>query len=195
MKQPRIHAYIRVSTSNGQKLDSQETALQQYASIRGWPSITWHIDKASGAKADRQGLDNLMALVRKGKVDIILSYKIDRLGRSLSHLALIIEELNKYGVALIIPSQGIDTSNDNPAGRLQLNILQAIAEFERSLIQERVKAGLEAAKARGVKLGRRNTTEIYKQDAIELRQQGLSMRKIASELDLSPATVHRLLRN
>ena len=92
--------------------------------------------------------------IRSGKIERLLVFKLDRLGRSLTHLALILDELNRLRVPLIASSQGIDTSDDNPAGRLQLGVLMAVAEFERGIIKERVNAGLSAAKARGVQLGR-----------------------------------------
>jgi len=95
-----------------------------------------------------------MGLVYRAKVDVVLTYKLDRLARSLSQLAYIIAELQRCHVALVCPSQGIDTSNSNPAAQLQINILAAVAQFERELITERVKAGVNAAKQRGVKLGR-----------------------------------------
>ncbi len=112
------------------------------------------VDQISGAKFTRVGLDRMMRAVRKGTVTVILAVKLDRLGRSLPHLAQMIGELDKNKVALICTSQGIDTSHDNPAGRLQMHVLMAVAEFERSLIRERTKAGLVAAKSRGAKIGR-----------------------------------------
>ena len=90
-----------------------------------------------------------MSLIRRGKVDVVVCFKLDRLGRSLSHLAQLIDEFSAHKVALVVPGQGIDTSQDNPAGKLQLHILCAMAEFERSLIHERVHAGLRAAKREG----------------------------------------------
>src|SRR5690349_3624511 len=95
--------------------------------------------------------------MRAGNVERLVVYKLDRLGRSLTHLALILDEMNRMKVPLIASSQGIDTSNDNPAGRLQLAVLMAVAEFERGIIRERVNAGLAAAKSRGVRLGRPKT--------------------------------------
>lgn len=87
-----------------------------------------------------------MAAVRRGKVDIVVCFKLDRLGRSLSHLAQIIDEFSAHKVALVVPAQGIDTSEGNPAGKFQLHILCAVAEFEREIIRERVNAGLAAAR-------------------------------------------------
>ena len=107
-------------------------------------------------------------------MDVILCFKLDRLGRSLPHLAQIVSELTAHRVALVCPSQGIDTSTLNPAGQLQLNILMAVAEFERAIIRERVTAGLRAAKANGVKLGRRETLSEHLPAVAELLKQGLS---------------------
>ena len=112
-----------------------------------------YTDTISGAKFTRTGLDRLMADVRKRRIDTILCTKLDRLGRSLPHLAQIIFELDGNGVALVCSSQPIDTSDENPAGRLIMHVLMAVAEFERSLIRERTRAGLKVARAKGVKLG------------------------------------------
>jgi DNA invertase Pin-like site-specific DNA recombinase len=98
-----------------------------------------------------------MKLVRRKKVDVIVCYKLDRLGRSLPHLAQIISELDQHNISLVATSQGIDTNHDSPAGRLQMHVLIAVAEFERSLIVERVRAGQAAARAKGVKFGRTAT--------------------------------------
>src|SRR5207248_5657068 len=102
----------------------------------------------------RTGLDQMMGEIRRGRLDVVLCYKLDRLGRSLVSVAQLIGEMIANGVSLVIPGQGIDTSSDNSAARLQLNILIAVAEFERDIIRERTKAGLAAARARGTRLGR-----------------------------------------
>lgn len=149
----KIALYYRVSTSD-QTTDPQRRELLDYCSRRGWENLTEYADKMSGAKFTRFGLERLMADVRAGKIDILLCVKLDRLGRSLPHLAQLIAELHSHRVAMIATSQGIDTSHDNPAGRLQMHVLMAVAEFERSLIRERTKAGLANAVANGAKLGR-----------------------------------------
>src|SRR6185436_5151816 len=147
----KVAIYTRVSTDK-QTHDSQLNELREYCQRRGWPNVTEYADIISGAKFSRQGLDRLMTEVRRGRLDVIVCFKLDRLGRSLAHLAQIVAELTAHRVALVCPSQGIDTSSHNPASQLQLNILMAIAEFERSVIRERVAAGLRAAKANGTKL-------------------------------------------
>lgn len=193
MQQPRVAGYLRVSTDQ-QIHDSQEVELEDYCLRRGWTNVEWYRDTASGAKQDRQGLSELMQRVRRGKVDIILAFKLDRIARSLGHLAQVIAELQLHRVALVCPSQGIDTSNNNPAAHLQLNILACVAQFERELITERVKSGLAAAKARGVKVGRPTTPDGRKQQVIELRQQGVTARQISEKLKMPYSSVTETLR-
>ena len=149
----RIAVYLRVSTDQ-QSHSSQQTELEEYCARKGWSDVQWFIDTASGAKQDREALNRLMEHVRRGKIDVVLAFKLDRLARSLSHLAQLLAELQAHHVALVCPGQGIDTSNANPAAQLQINILAAVAQFERELIVERVKAGVKAAQQRGVKMGR-----------------------------------------
>jgi DNA invertase Pin-like site-specific DNA recombinase len=132
--------------------------------------------------------------IRAGKIERLIVYKLDRLGRSLTHLALILDELNRLKVPLIASSQGIDTSDDNPAGRLQLGVLMAVAEFERGIIKERVNAGLAAAKARGVQLDRPATINGRAHEVRRLKAQRLGLRAIARELQMPPSSVHKALR-
>ncbi len=189
----KVAIYSRVSTDK-QTHDSQLNELRDHCQRRGWTKIVEHTDTISGSKFSRQGLDALMADVRRGRVDVVLCFKLDRLGRSLPHLAQIIGELTASRVALVCPSQGIDTSGMNPAAQLQLNILMAVAEFERSIIRERVNAGLKAAKARGTKLGRPETLSQYANDVIAQRKAGKSMRKIAGDTGLPLASVAKILK-
>ena len=133
----------------------------------------------------------MMTEVRRGRLDVVLCYKLDRLGRSLVSVAQLIGEMLANKVALVIPGQGIDTSSDNSAARLQMNILIAVAEFERDIIRERTKAGLAAARARGIRLGRppvEITPQARKQLARFIRcpegSNGNTYRALASELGL-----------
>lgn len=185
--------YIRVSTE-AQRTDSQEMELKRYCRQRGWTNLTYYVDKICGAKASRPQLDRMMQDIRAGQVERLVVYKLDRLGRSLTHLALILDELNRLRVPLIASSQGIDTSDDNPAGRLQLGVLMAVAEFERGIIKERVNAGLAAAKARGVQLGRPATINGRTTEVSKLKAQGLGLRAIARELKMPPSSVHKALK-
>ena len=186
-------AYIRVGIDN-QRTDSQEMELKRYYRQRGWKDLTFYVDRICGAKASRPQLDRMMQDIRAGKIERLIVYKLDRLGRSLTHLALILDELNRLKVPLIASSQGIDTSDDNPAGRLQLGVLMAVAEFERGIIRERVNAGLAAAKARGVQLGRLATINGCADEVRRLKAQGLGRRAIARELNMPPSSVHMALQ-
>ena len=148
--------YLRVSTE-GQTVEPQRLELSHYAATRKWIITSEFADVISGTKVSREALDRLMAAVRRGEVQTVLVVKLDRLARSLQHFAGLIAEFKKHNVALVCPGQGIDTSTSNPAGRLQMNVLAAVAEFERDIIVERTKAGLAAARARGTKLGHAST--------------------------------------
>ena len=164
--------YIRVSTQE-QRTDSQDQELRRYCRQRGWKNLSIYVDKICGAKTSRPELERLMQDIRAGTVERLVVYKLDRLGRSLTHLALVLDELNRVQVPLIASSQGIDTSNDNPAGRLQLGVLMAVAEFERGIIKERVNIGIAAAKTRGVKFGRPATIKGRVAEVQKLKAKGL----------------------
>jgi DNA invertase Pin-like site-specific DNA recombinase len=195
MSVKRIAIYGRVSTA-AQSHASQIREVRRYVKRR-WPNaeVTEYLDKASGTRFSRTALDELMAKVRKGQLDVIGVYKLDRLGRSLQHLAQLISEFERHGTALVATSQGIDTSETNPAGRLQMHVLAAVAEFERSVIVERINAGLIAARDRGTKLGR--SPKLYKHhDAVhKLSRRGLSGRKIAAQLKIPAGSVFALMRD
>lgn len=184
--------YTRVSTDK-QVHDSQLLELRQYCQRRNWPDVIEYADTISGSKFTRQGLDTLLAQVRKGRIARIVVFKLDRLGRSLPHLAQIVSELTANGTALICTSQGIDTSDSNPAGRLQLGVLMAVAEFEREIIRERVNAGLVAAKARGAKLGRPATLDNHREAVAALVAQGKGARLISRELGLPLSSTFKLI--
>ena len=188
----RIALYYRVSTDD-QTTEPQRLELHDYCNRRGWPIAAEYSDTASGAKFTRTGLDGLMKAVRKRRIDVILCVKLDRLGRSLPHLAAIISELDGNGVALVCSSQSIDTSDENPAGRLIMHVLMAVAQFERSLIQERTRAGLRVARAKGVRLGRPNSLNPHYNDVARLRSEGKSGRLIGEELGIPSSTVFKII--
>jgi DNA invertase Pin-like site-specific DNA recombinase len=196
MKTKRLVIYGRVSTAE-QRHDSQIAEVQDYCARRWGDDITVTVitDTASGAKTSRKGLDQVMQLVRRNKVDVVACFKLDRLGRSLPHLAQIITELDQHNIAIVATSQGIDTNQDSPAGRLQMHVLMAVAEFERSLIVERVRAGQAAARAKGVKFGRPSTLSQHRETVLELLSKGLSCRRIAAKTSIPLGSVFRLSRS
>jgi len=195
MKLRRIVIYGRVSTAD-QSHESQLREVREYC-CRRWESATISTitDTASGTRTAREGFDQLMRLVRRGRVDVVACFKLDRLGRSLPHLAQIIGEFDSHGVAIVATSQGIDTNQDSPAGRLQMHVLMAVAEFERSLIVERVRAGQAAARAKGVKFGRPPTLWQRKSEVVELLRKGMSCRKVAAETGLPLGSVFNISRS
>jgi len=184
--------YLRVSTES-QRTDMQFRDLKAYCQQRKWKDMVCYSDKISGGKNSRPGLDRMMKDIRAGKIERVLCWKLDRLGRSLSHLAYVLSELDRNNVALIVPGQGIDTSNDNYIGKMQRGILMVIAEFERDIIRDRVNAGLAAAKARGVQLGRPSTINGRAVEIRKLKAKGLGLRAIARQMRMAPSSVHKAL--
>lgn len=145
-------AYARVSTTE-QTATNQLIELRRFVMARGWGQAKEYVDEGiSGSRDSRPALDNLLRDARRRKLDALVVWRLDRLGRSLRHLIFLLEELSALGVTFVSLGEGIDTST--PAGRLQLHILGAIAEFERERIRERVRAGLARARAQGRLLGR-----------------------------------------
>ena len=195
MKIKRIAVYGRVST-DAQNHVSQLREVRAYVRRR-WPKaeVTEYLDKASGARFSRGALDALMTEVRQGRVDVLAIYKLDRLGRSLQHLAQLIGEFETQGTALVATSQGIDTSESNPAGRLQMHVLAAVAEFERSVIRERINAGLAAARERGAQLGRPCTLHKHRDAVKKLMQRGISGRRIAAKLKIPVGSIFSVIRS
>lgn len=183
--------YMRVSTED-QKLDSQADELQRYCAGRNWINLETYSDKLSGVKS-RPAFDRMLSDLRNGKVERVVCYKLDRIGRSLTQLALFLDELATRHIPLVCTSQGIDTTDSNPAGKLQLGVLMAVAEFERGIIRERVNAGLAAAKKRGVKLGRRETLSARRDEVQALRTAGHTTRAIASLLSMPRSSVQKIL--
>jgi putative DNA-invertase from lambdoid prophage Rac len=199
MKAKRIAVYGRVSTG-AQSHASQLREVRAYVRRR-WPKaeVTEYLDKASGAGFTRAGLDALMEKVRQSRVDILAVYKLDRLGRSLKHLAQLIGEFETHDTALVCTSQGIDTSDGNPAGRFMRTVLVGVAEFERDMIRERINAGLAAAREHGTKsgkpFGRPRTLDRHTNAVAKLLRKGLSERKIAAELEIPPGSVSAIVKN
>jgi len=149
----RVALYARVSTSNGQDPEMQLRELREYAGRRSWEVMREYTDVGvSGSKETRPELNRLMVDAHRCQFDAVLVWKIDRFGRSLKHLVNALADLAAYGVAFVSLRDNLDLST--PSGRLMFQIIGAMAEFERALIQERVKAGLRNSKAKGKCLGR-----------------------------------------
>jgi DNA invertase Pin-like site-specific DNA recombinase len=143
--------YARVSTLD-QEPENQLQELRGYVAARGWTCVEFVDRGVSGSKDRRPSLDQLLTDARRRKFDVVVCWRLDRLGRNLKHLITLLEDLQGLGVAFVSLSEGIDATT--PAGKLQMHILGAIAEFERERIRERVLAGLQRARAQGKRLGR-----------------------------------------
>jgi DNA invertase Pin-like site-specific DNA recombinase len=185
----KVALYARVSTMNGQHPEMQLSELREYGARRGWQIIAEYVDEGvSGARERRPQLDRLMADAHRRKFDLIAVWKIDRFGRSLKHLVNALADLDSLGVAFVSLRDNIDLST--PSGRLMFQIIGAMAEFERSLIQERVRAGLRNAQARGVRLGRPRTV-VDAAEIVRLRSSGASWREISERLGVGVGTACR----
>jgi DNA invertase Pin-like site-specific DNA recombinase len=147
----RAAIYARVSTFD-QEPENQLQELRRYVEVRGWTAREYVDRGVSGAKDRRPALDQLVGDAKRRRFDVVVCWRLDRLGRNLKHLITLLEELQAMGVAFVSLAEGIDATT--PAGKLQMHILGAIAEFERARIGERVMAGLARARARGQRLGR-----------------------------------------
>lgn len=149
----KTYLYARVSTED-QNCEVQMLELRAFCKAKKWTVVGEFTDVMSGGKAERPGLTQVMAGVHAGAVEAVCVVKLDRLARSLRNFAVLVEEFDKANVALVCTSQGIDTSKSNACGRMMMNVLGAIAEFERAMIRERTQAGMVAARARGARIGR-----------------------------------------
>lgn len=195
MKSKRYILYLRISTAE-QNSDLQRRELTEYAERRGW---TFEVleDKASGTHANRPALQKLLQLARTRKIDGIAVWKCDRLFRSLKHAVVTLAELTELGVEFYSHKDQIDLTTST--GRLMANMLMAFAEFEADLIRSRVVSGLQAAKARGVLLGRpKIVNEEVVRQVLDLRfNQKMSIRQISESLarKVSKTSIERILRD
>jgi DNA invertase Pin-like site-specific DNA recombinase len=189
----RAAIYIRVST-DGQTVDNQRLELEQAAARAGWEIVGIYDDNGvSGAKSreQRDAFDRLCKDATRRMFDVVMSWSVDRLGRSLQDLVGFLSELHAVGVDLYLHQQGIDTTT--PAGKAMFQMMGVFAEFERSMIQERVKAGLSRAKAQGKTLGRPKVTGKVVNAVLEARADGTGKRKIARQLGIGVSTVNRII--
>lgn len=185
----KVCLYARVSTLNGQHPEMQLSELREYCARRGWQIISEYVDEGiSGSRERRPALDRLMSDAHRRKFDAVLVWKIDRFGRSLKHLVNALADLDSLGVAFVSLRDNIDLST--PSGRLMFQVIGAMSEFEKSLIQERVRAGLRNAIARGVRLGRPKRT-VDAARIVALRSAGASWREISETLGIGVGTACR----
>src|SRR2546425_2278829 len=189
----RVAIYARVSTANnGQDPTMQTRELKEYVERRGWQLAGEYVDVGiSGSKEKRPELDRLMADAHRRRFDAVVVWRFDRFARSVSHLLRALETFKALGIEFVSFSEQVDTST--PTGKMVFTVLGAVAELERSLIVERVKAGLRNARAKGKRLGRpRKVVDAAR--IASLRASGASWRAIEAETGLCRETVRRAIR-
>lgn len=182
----KVALYCRVSTDK-QSYDSQLDELKKFCNSRNLEIYNEYCEIASGAKTQRQKLNELLDDARKGKFEIVMAFRFDRIARSSKQLIDLLTEFEHLGIDFISYNENIDTSS--PMGKAMFTIIGAMAELERNIIRERVRAGVNTARSKGKKLGRPVTRDDQK--IIELRNQGYSIRRIAAALNTSIASVQR----
>ena len=185
----RAALYMRVSTVD-QHPETQLLDLRQLAAQRGFEIVQEYTDRISGAKARRPGLDQMMADARRGRFDVVLVWASDRIARSTRHFLEVLDELNRLGIEFVSFREQIDTGG--PLGRAIVVIIGAIAELERNLIIERVRAGMRRARLEGRSIGR-PALALDRAAILTDRQHGQSLGQIARNHGISRATVHRVL--
>ncbi len=191
MTSSKVAIYARISTNlERQDLDTQLIPLKTYAEQRGWDIYQIYTDETSGSKESRPSLNKLMKDAHKRKFQSVLVWRFDRFSRSTRQLINSLETFRTLGINFVSYQESIDTST--PAGQMMFTMISAFAQFERSIIQERVKAGLVKAKAKGKRLGRPKT-KVNRAKIVSLRKEGWSIRKIANELGVSKSLVGKMV--
>lgn len=190
----KVGIYLRVSTKD-QTTDNQRVELERVAAQRGWTIVQVYEDAGiSGAKGrdKRPAFDSMLKAAQRREIDMIAAWSVDRLGRSLNDLVSFLGDIQSVGCNLYLHIQGLDTST--PSGRAMFGMLSVFSEFERSMIVERVNAGLSRAKAKGVKLGRKPVSSDIEAKIMALRSQGWGMLKIAKDVGVGSSVVQRVCR-
>ena len=188
----RVAFYLRVSTGE-QTTENQRRELEQVAKRSGWNVVEVYEDAGvSGAngREKRPAFDKLLNDATARQFDLVAAWSVDRLGRSLQHLVAFLGERHALKIDLYLHQQGIDTTT--PAGEAMFQMMGVFAQFERAMIQERVKSGLSRARASGKRLGRPPVAARKRAEVLKLRQAGMSVRNIARTAGLAPGTVQRI---
>jgi DNA invertase Pin-like site-specific DNA recombinase len=187
----RVAFYLRVSTAD-QHPQNQTEDLEQLAAQRGWQIVQRYCDQGySGARARRPALDQLLADARRGRFDVVAVWACDRLARSVRHFLEVLDELNHLGIEFVSAREQLDTGG--PLGRALITIISVVAELERSLIRERVRAGMRRAKLEGIRIGRR-PAQFDREGVLRDRARGHSLTVIAKDHRISRALVSKVLK-
>jgi DNA invertase Pin-like site-specific DNA recombinase len=186
----RAVLYVRVSTLD-QSIEPQLLDLRQMAAARGYEIVREYSDKLSGTKSKRPGLDALLSDAQRHRFDVVMVWAFDRMARSVRHFLEVLDELNHLGIEFVSFRESIDTSG--PLGRAMVVIVGAIAELERNLIVERVKAGMRRAKLDGRQIGR-SRLDMNREQIVHDRRSGMSLTQVAKKHGISRASVCRVMK-
>lgn len=194
----KVGLYARVSTHDkNQDPETQLVPLRDYATAQGWNVAGEFVDEASALDLrGREKWREVLSLAARRKLDVILVWKLDRAFRSVAHMVTTVEDLRRWGVGFRSYSEPmLDTSGSSPMSDLLLNILASVAQFERALISERVRAGMERARRQGKGLGRPKAAAIVENLLPEIRAGRVSVREAAKKSGVSPATIYRRIQH
>jgi len=186
----RAVLYVRVSTPD-QSIESQLLDLRQMAAARGYEIVREYSDKLSGTKSKRPGLDALLSDAQRHRFDVVMVWAFDRMARSVRHFLEVLDELNHLNIEFVSFRESVDTSG--PLGRAMVVIVGAIAELERNLIVERVKAGMRRAKLEGRQIGR-SRLDMNREQIVHDRRSGMSLTRVAKKHGISRASVCRVMK-
>src|SRR6516225_8675912 len=189
-KMLRAGLYARVSTNDQQTLAMQNRAMREYAARRGW-MITLQIREVNSGAAKREARERLLNAARRREIDIVLVWRLDRWGRSVTDLLATLQELEHLGVGFVSLTEVLDLTT--PAGRAMAGLLAIFAEFEREILRERTRAGLAHARQNGKRLGRPATAAVHADQVHKLRGTGMSKSEIARRLKIGRTSVRRIL--
>ena len=186
----RVGLYARVSTQDRQTIPLQTRAMREYAARRGW-TITVQIKEVGSGAARRERREQLLEAARRREIDVVLVWRLDRWGRSVTDLLATLQELEHLGVGFVSLTEALDLTT--PAGRAMAGLLAVFAEFEREILRDRVRAGLAQARQNGQRLGRPLTAGLQADQVRKLYRAGTSKSEIARCLKIGRTSVRRLL--
>ncbi len=186
----RVALYARVSTHDQQTLPLQIRTMREYAAKRGWTIVAQIKEVGSGA-SQRELRETLLATARRREIEVVLVWRLDRWGRSVADLVSTLHELQHLGVGFVSLTEALDLTT--PAGRAMAGLLAVFAEFEREILRERVRAGLDHARQHGKRLGRPPSVVHQAAEAHKLYRKGISKSEIARQLQIGRTSVRRLL--
>jgi DNA invertase Pin-like site-specific DNA recombinase len=189
-KMTRAGLYARVSTQDQQTLPMQNRAMRDYAARRGW-TIAMQVKEVGSGAAQRQRREELMEAARRREIDVVVVWRLDRWGRSVTDLLATLQELEHLGVGFVSLTEALDLTT--PAGRAMAGLLAVFAGFEREILGERVRAGLAHARQNGKQLGRPRTATMHADEVRKLNRSGLSKSEIARQLNIGRTSVRRIL--